>query len=201
MSTSRKKPVRAALQRSYNLIDYSVQNDMHKQFKFMQQTVLADESLTKDEKIEAVTALITTYDREKVLYNVGTKRICENCNQECLATLYCEYCVRNYLIARFSNWTSENDNIDDLIQKCQTETLVPGKIVEWIPYDNLQNIKYLTKGRFSKIYTAIWIYGRFTEWDSKERQLKRFGRQKVALKSLENVESANQSWLKEVCNL
>ena len=56
------------------------------------------------------------YDRNKILkHNEGTKRICENCNQECLATLYCELCVRNYLKANFSNWTSGNDDIDNLI--------------------------------------------------------------------------------------
>src|SRR5436190_19728269 len=90
--------------------------------------------------------LTKSYDRNKVLFNEGTKRICKNCNQECLATLYCEYCVRNYLKANFSNWTSGNDNIDNLIQKCQMETLNPVTIVEWIPYNNLQNIKYLMKG-------------------------------------------------------
>ena len=31
-----------------------------------------------------------------------------NCNQEFLATTYCEFCVRNYLKANFSNWTSGN---------------------------------------------------------------------------------------------
>src|SRR5207247_412747 len=85
-------------------------------------------------------------------------------------------------------------------KKCQEETLLPSKIVEWIPYDNLQNIKYLTKGGFSEIYTAVWIDGYYNEWDSKEQQLIRFGRQKVILKGLENVESANQSWFEEVCN-
>ena len=74
-------------------------------------------------------------------------------------------------------------------------------IVEWIPYNNLQNIKYLTKGGCSKIYTAIWTDGgSYDGWDSKEQQLKRFGRQEVVLKRLENVENANQSWLEEVCD-
>ncbi|PKY63418.1 kinase-like protein, partial [Rhizophagus irregularis] len=58
-------------------------------------------------------------------------------------------------------------------------------------------IKYLTKGGFSEIYTAECIDGIYEEWDSKKQQLKRFGRHKVILKSLENVESANQSWFKE----
>ncbi|PKC53829.1 kinase-like protein, partial [Rhizophagus irregularis] len=78
------------------------------------------------------------------------------------------------------------------------ESLNPQTIVELIPYNNLKNINYLTKGGFSEIYTADWINGRYGEWDSKEQQLKRFGTFKVVLKTLENVESANQSWLEEV---
>ena len=71
-------------------------------------------------------------------------------------------------------------------------------IVEWIPYYNLQNIKYLTKGGCSEIYTAVWIDGRYEEWDLKEKQLKRYGSINVVLKKLENVESANKSWFDEV---
>ena len=82
--------------------------------------------------------------------------------------MFCEICVRNYLKANFSNWTSGNDNIDNLIQKCQIETLAPDMIVEWIPYNKLQNIKYLTEGECSKIYTADWIDGGYIEWNSKE---------------------------------
>src|SRR5262249_51214048 len=154
-------------------MDYSVQNDLHKRYEFKKQTVLADNSLTKDEKTEAVKVLIESYDHNKVIFNSGIKRICENCNQECLATLYCEYCVRNYLKENFSNWTSGNDDIDDLIKKCQIETIHPGMIAEWIPYNKIQNIKYLTKGGFSEIYTAVWIDGRYKEWNSKKQQLTR----------------------------
>src|ERR1043165_9029656 len=57
-----------------------------------------------------------------------------------------EHKVQNYLKVNFSNWTSGNDNIDNLIKKCQMETLVPELVIEWIPYNNLQNIKYLTEG-------------------------------------------------------
>src|SRR6266496_1162701 len=157
MSDIRKEVVRVALRRSRALIDYSIHTNFHKQIEFRKQTVLADKSLTKDEKTEAIRTINKTYDKDKILYNSGTRRLCENCNQECLATLYCEYCVQNYLKANFSNWTSGNNDIDSLIQKCQMETLRPNVIVEWIPYNNLQNIKYLTKGGCSEIYTADWI--------------------------------------------
>ena len=81
------------------------------------------------------------------------------------------------------------------------ETLEPDRVVEWIPYNNLQKIEYLTEGGCSKIYTADWLEGRYDKWDPKEQQLKRFGSHRVVLKRLENVENANQSWLEEVCNL
>src|SRR6266536_6229373 len=155
----------ATLNRIHRSVDYNIYTDFHKRFEFQKQTVLEDKFLTDDEKTEAIKRIDKNYDRHKIRYNKGTKRICEICNQECLATLYCEHCVRNYLKANFSNWTSGNDNIDNLIQKCQMETSVPDKIIEWIPYSNLQNIEYLTKGGFSEIYTAGWINGYYREWD------------------------------------
>ena len=201
MPTIRYELIYAAINRATNLTDTKIHNNIHKHYEFQKQTVLADNSLTKDEKTEAIRLLTKNYDRNKVLDNEGAKRICENCNQECLATLYCEYCVRNYLKANFSNWTSGNVDIDNLIQKCQMKSLMPNTIVEWIPYNNFQNIKYLTKGGCSEIYTAIWMDGRYEEWDSEEKQLKRFGQHNVVLKKLENVGNANQRWFEEVCDI
>jgi hypothetical protein len=201
MSTLRYGLIYATNNRATTLTDINTYNDIHKQFEFQKQTVLADKILTNNEKTYAIRLLVENYDRDKVITDDGTKRICENCNQECLATLYCEYCVRNYLQENFPNWTSGNDDIDNLIQKCQMESLGPRYIVEWIPYSNLENIKYLTKGGFSEIYTADWINGDYVEWDSEKKQLKRFGNFEVILKKLENVESANQSWFEEVCIL
>ena len=194
----------SAVNRAYSLTDFSIHNNLEKQHEFRKKTILADKSLTKDEKSEAIKILNKDFDLDKILNHEGTKRICENCQDECLATLYCEHCVRNYLKANFSNWTSGNDDIDNLIQECQMEALEPCRIVEWIPYNNLQNIKYLTEGGCSKIYTADWIVGGYEEWDSKKQQLIRefeSKTQSVILKRLENVESANQSWFEEVCNL
>ena len=83
---------------------------------------------------------------------------------------------------------------------------MPNSIIEWIPYCNLKDVKYLTRGGFSEIFTAEWINGYYDEWDSKKQRLKRFEMmhdeaQSVVLKKLVNVESANQNWLEEVCNL
>ncbi|PKC55822.1 kinase-like protein [Rhizophagus irregularis] len=197
MTEIRKELVNTVNNKAYALTDPNIQNTLDKKFEFIKKTVLADKSLTKNEKSYVIKELNKNFDYYKLLYNKGTKRICENCHDECLATLFCEHCVRNYLKSNFSNWTSENSNIDNLIQQCQMETLILNRIVEWIPYNNLQNINYLTKGGFSEIYTADWTDGRYNKWDSKEKQLKRLGSQSVILKKLENVESANRSWFEE----
>ncbi|PKY37219.1 hypothetical protein RhiirB3_461945, partial [Rhizophagus irregularis] len=88
MSTLRKELIYATINRATTLTDTIIYDDIHKQFEFQKQTTLADKILTNDEKTYAIRWLTKTYDREKVLFNSGTTRICENCNQECLATLY-----------------------------------------------------------------------------------------------------------------
>jgi hypothetical protein len=201
MSTIRRDLISATINRATMSIDCNIYNNIHKQREFIKQKILTDSSLTNDEKTEAIKMNTKTYDREKILFNSGTRRICENCKEECLATSFCEYCVRNYLKAKFSNWTSGNNDINNLIQNCQMEMYDPSSIVEWIPYNNLENTKYLTKGGFSEIYTAVWTKGYYYEWNSKKQYLIRFGKQTVILKDLGNVESASQGWFEEVSNL
>ncbi|RIA82185.1 hypothetical protein C1645_835779, partial [Glomus cerebriforme] len=91
MSNIRDKLVFAAYERAYALTDYNIHNDLDKRHEFRKQTILADESLTNDEKSEAIKKFNKYHDFGKILYNEGKKRICENCQEECLATLYCEY--------------------------------------------------------------------------------------------------------------
>ena len=198
MAAIRLEFVHAALKRADALINIYVYDNLTELYEFRKQTILDDESLTIDEKTKAINVLTKDFDYDKILHNKGTKRLCENCSLECLATLFCEHCVRTYLKNNFSNWTSGNNDIDDLIQKCQMELISPSKIIEWIPYNDLQDIKYMTKGGCSEIYSAIWIDGPYIKWNSKQQQLERSGTDKVILKTLENVESANRSWFDEV---
>ena len=48
----RNPKVYAAINRAIALIDYNIHNNIHKQNEFQQQTILADESLTKDENLK-----------------------------------------------------------------------------------------------------------------------------------------------------
>ncbi|EXX58854.1 polo kinase CDC5 [Rhizophagus irregularis DAOM 197198w] len=187
----------AAFSRAYTLTDYTINNTLKKRYEFRKNTIYEDETLNYDEKNEAIRILSRRYEYDKIIYNEGERRTCENCQNECLATLYCEYCIRNYLRTKFNDWTSGNVDIDNLIQQCQLESIGPNKIIEWVPYNKLLSIEYLTKGGFSEIYSAYWEDGHYNEWNSEKRQLERYGKEKVVVKRLENVKNANRSWFEE----
>ncbi|GBC12447.2 kinase-like domain-containing protein [Rhizophagus irregularis DAOM 181602=DAOM 197198] len=78
MSIIRKELAHAAISRSLALIDYNVHKNIHKIYEFQQQTLLADNSFTKDEKNYAINWITRDYDRNKINNNSGTRRICEN---------------------------------------------------------------------------------------------------------------------------
>ncbi|PKC63690.1 kinase-like protein [Rhizophagus irregularis] len=206
MSNIRYESVFDAVQK-LNVIDFNnelnesdISSDMDKRFEFQKQMIYDDETLTEDEKSKAINMISNSHDYNKVMYQLGKKRFCEYCQNECFATQYCEYCIQNYLKEKFSDWTSGNNEIDDLIKVCQTVSLHPDMIIEWVPFNSLQNIEFLAQGGFSKVYTADWIDGDYFEWDSKSQQLKRYGtieKVQVVLKNLGNLENANKSWFDE----
>ncbi|RIA92859.1 kinase-like domain-containing protein [Glomus cerebriforme] len=135
-------------------------------------------------------------------YDKGSsKRICEYCQKECLAALYCEHCIRNYLKGNFINWTSGNEKIDYLIRKCQLESLTPNRIIEWIPYNKFSNIKYLTSSRYSEIFTANWIDGSYNKWNPEKQELRRYGTREVILKKSNNFKSVDQRYFFEEAKL
>ncbi|CAG8675267.1 15921_t:CDS:10, partial [Cetraspora pellucida] len=65
------------------------------------------------------------------------------------------------LKSEFSNWTSENLQIDGFIQQEQ----IPSPYIqfpEWIPYDSLTKIESIGRGGFGAIYSARW--GKGIKW-------------------------------------
>ncbi|GBB88171.1 hypothetical protein RclHR1_01470019 [Rhizophagus clarus] len=195
MAKIRQETINIILNKAYTLTYHK--NDLDKTYEARKEIIFDDITLTKEEKSEAIRLLNKYYDYNKIHFDSGKKRICDNCERKCLATLYCEYCIIDYLKANFSNWTSGNIDVDDLIQKCQIESFAPQKIIEWISFNKLKNIENLTKSGYSETYSADWIEGNYKKWDLKEQQLKRCGSKKVILKKLTNVELANGDWFEE----
>ncbi|RHZ85265.1 hypothetical protein Glove_67g129 [Diversispora epigaea] len=157
-----------------------------------------DSSLTENEKNFLLYQLKQTYDEFRIDNNSVEKQKCNNCQNWHQATQYCEFCIRKYLENNFGNWTSGNNEINKLIQECQQKTVVPHKVIEWIEYDRIENVEHLAEGGYATIYTAFWKDGGYEEWNSKSQILERFGRQRIALKRLNDSNSNNVHWFQEV---
>ena len=69
-------------------------------------------------------------------------------------------------------WTSKNKEIDDFIKKSQLKAKNYDDVIEWIHFDQLENIEEIGKGGFSIVYSANWA------------------NQKVALKRFETQDSS-----------
>src|SRR2546430_10355550 len=84
---------------------------------------------------------------------------CEYCGEQ-FEREWCKSCQIDSLKRKFTNWTSENKKIDDFIQEMQLKIdNADDIVVEWIPYNQLNDIKEIGKGDFITVYSAIWKNG------------------------------------------
>ena len=109
--------------------------------------------------------------------------------------------VKNILVntqSLFSTWTSGNEIIDNFIQKCQTISSLPKHILEWIPFEQFEDVTKLTEGGFSSIYSATWIKGTICDYDENKKEFYYFENQYIVLKSLNNSSNPGKSFFDEV---
>jgi hypothetical protein len=95
--------------------------------------------------------------------------LCPECNQPNTFETWCKECYSKKFKENFGYWTSGNKEIDEFIQKTQLNARSRYKVLEWIPYSQLRNIKKFAEGGEANIYSAIWVGGNVRFWDY-ERQ-------------------------------
>ncbi|PKY32978.1 hypothetical protein RhiirB3_451553 [Rhizophagus irregularis] len=135
-----------------------------------------------------------SYDNEKK--DDKCKR-CGKYSSNYLRWGWCKSCQKNDLKKNFTNWTSGNEKIDNLIQGKQLGiNNCHNNIIEWISYDQFDDIKELGKDGFSTIYSAIWKDGPL-QYDENECEYSRKQSIKVNLK-LYNSQNIINEFLNEV---
>ncbi|CAB5389410.1 unnamed protein product [Rhizophagus irregularis] len=119
---------------------------------------------------------------------------CERCGKELNYCERCIYCQVNDLKLNFANWTSGNENIDNLIQKMQLKVKSNSNMIfEWIPYDQFDNIKKINDENFAKIYSAIWKNDFYYYKYLYEKEIIRRIESKVNLKYSQNITYDSQN--------
>jgi hypothetical protein len=128
---------------------------------------------------------------------------CEKCGEKYSYKYYasykwCKSCQIDDLKNNFINWTSGNENIDDLIQEMQLKINYPEDIVfEWIPYNQFSDFNELKKSDFATVYLAIWKDGPLN-YDPNKYKYTRSQYTNVDLKYLHDSQNITNELLNEV---
>ena len=125
--------------------------------------------------------------------------ICGECNKPGTGDSWCQPCNAKRFKENFKNWTSGNKDIDELIQHSQLNATYYGNCLEWIPFKEFQNVTYIAKGGFGKIYSANWSEGFIMYWDIENQEwIRMLGGDLFVLKSLDSSSDISIEFLNEV---
>ena len=73
-------------------------------------------------------------------------------------------------------------------------------ILEWIPFDQFKEVKKLTEGGFSSIYTGTWTRGSIVDYDENKKEFSYIGPEYIVLKGLNNSSNLGEAFFNEVIN-
>ncbi|GBB84034.1 hypothetical protein RclHR1_10680008 [Rhizophagus clarus] len=124
--------------------------------------------------------------------------ICGECNEPGTGNRWYRPCNAKRFKENFKNWTSGNEDIDELIRYSQLNAVHWSKCLEWVPFENFQDVTYITRGGFGKIYSAIWPEGHICSWNIENQEWSRDTNHEVALKSLDNSSDISTDFFDEV---
>ena len=133
----------------------------------------------------------------------STKEYCKKCgekyeNDDANNNIYwCRPCQIDILKGNFTNWTSGNEKIDNFIQEMQLNIdHFDDIILEWIPYNQFNDIKEIGTDSFATVYSAIWKDGPL-KYIYKELKYIRESK-KIVFKCLPNSQNNINELLNEV---
>jgi len=144
---------------------------------------------------ESEFVLMSDLEKRKAVYG-----ICAECNEPGTGRNWCRPCNAKRFKENFKNWSSGNKIIDELIQDAQLNAVHHTQCLEWFPFDQFDEVTYLAKGGFGKVYSAGWTEGFIKLWDIKKQKWLRHQNKFVALKSLNNSSNISVEFVNEVIN-
>jgi hypothetical protein len=128
----------------------------------------------------------TPYDR--LIFKTQKFGLCPECNQPNTFEAWCKDCYSKQFKENFGYWTSGNEEIDKFIQNTQLQAVNRYEVLEWIPYDQLRNIKHFAEGENGIIYSAIWLGGNIQLWNY---EIQNWHRTKSELEEYHYKDSSN----------
>ncbi|CAB4478636.1 unnamed protein product [Rhizophagus irregularis] len=123
-----------------------------------------------------------------------TKRIkvspheCDTC-YKCLNEKFCKSCFEHHYEKTQKDFSSGNETLDNLVKYIRYSEDDNISFLQWIPFDRLKDVTYLTKGGGGTTSTATWLDGKYVRWSHDEKRWIRTGETRVAIKTLKDSQS------------
>ncbi|RIB13981.1 kinase-like domain-containing protein [Gigaspora rosea] len=155
---------------------------------------------SKNSKVEVfeLTQNTTTNDYMLVYDEFCSKPIifdkkCANCNLYNTSPAWCRTCDP---LKNIEGWTSGNKDIDIYIKEFPLKVTKYQDVIEWIPFNRLDNVQKIGEGGFGSVFSATWLDGKriVTGGFLKNYKQSRTPSYIVALKTLPGIQ---KNFLKE----
>ncbi|RIB29769.1 kinase-like domain-containing protein [Gigaspora rosea] len=142
--------------------------------------------------------------RLKILCCPAPNGKCAYCNEDNTSEAWCQTCDPDMTIR---GWTSGNRDIDICMKEFQLRVNDYEHMIEWIPFDRLDNIKKIGEGGFGTVFSERWLDGirkvKKIKNDNDEHEYVKSREQcsTVALKTLSSSKENSYDLLNEFKNL
>ncbi|RIA91709.1 kinase-like domain-containing protein [Glomus cerebriforme] len=124
--------------------------------------------------------------------------LCLTCDRPNTHSEWCQPCNSERFRKNFKNWTSGNELIDNFIKDSQLSASNNRQVLEWIPYDQFQNFKFVARGGFAKVYSAVWNNGFINKWNHEKNDWERLSKWRVALKTMHDSSKLSSDFFDEI---
>ncbi|RHZ84456.1 hypothetical protein Glove_81g73 [Diversispora epigaea] len=114
---------------------------------------------------------------------------------------YCDLCNKEHFSQEYGTWSCRNVEIDKVIQEFQTSHQGYYEyMLQWIPYDNFQDIEHITDGGYGSVYSAILKNVMKHRLDSNKLECV-YVDNKVALKEINDSRNDASKFFEEILNI
>ena len=117
--------------------------------------------LTKNEENQYLLIFHHDYNKCKSCYGQkgdGWKHLCQSCKIQ-------------FFKFNFSNWSSGNVDIDNIIRSSQLNAKNVDEVINWVLFSEFRNKKIIHQSEFGLFYKAEWRW--FERWNLKTKVAKR----------------------------
>ncbi|CAG8529826.1 1044_t:CDS:2 [Acaulospora morrowiae] len=163
------------------------------------------ENNDNDSIIHGITQNMETNQYMIVLDEFGSMRntyhrMCAQCLRN---NTHYNWCISCDPLIETRGWTSGNKEIDAFIKELQLKCTGYCDIIEWIPFDRLDNLRVIRKNGANSIFLATWLDGKrsYPEVFGSDYPRTRSPPCSVDLKALGGSQTSTSEFIKELKNL